>query len=81
MKPTRLFGGTSSAVVVLTFVLFAIALFTTGFTHDLLLEAGVFVVSIKLIMMAHQNHRIGDTICTKLERIDAKLDQLRGEHE
>jgi hypothetical protein len=32
-----------------------LALFIKGFTHDLLLEAGVFLVSIKLIMMAYSN--------------------------
>ena len=39
-------------VIIITFVLFALALFTKGFTHDLLLEAGVFLVSVKLIIMA-----------------------------
>lgn len=42
-------------VILLTFVLFVLALFTTGFTHDLLLEAGVFLVSVKLIIMAYKN--------------------------
>lgn len=41
--------------IVITFVLFGIALFTKGFTHDLLLEVGVFLVSVKLIMMAFKN--------------------------
>ena len=36
----------SLIVIIITFVLFALALFTKGFTHDLLLEAGVFLVSI-----------------------------------
>jgi hypothetical protein len=34
---------------------FVTALFVKGFTHDLLLEAGVLLVSIKLIMMAYKN--------------------------
>ena len=45
----------SLAVIVITFVLFVAALFTKGFTHDLLLEAGVFLVSVKLIMMAYKS--------------------------
>ena len=49
------FDGWSLAVIVLTFVLFAVALFVKGFTHDLLLEAGVFLVSIKLILMSYRN--------------------------
>lgn len=44
----------SLVVVVLTFVLFFIALFIKGLTHDLLLEAGVFLVSMKLIIMSHK---------------------------
>jgi Na+-translocating ferredoxin:NAD+ oxidoreductase RnfE subunit len=45
----------SIAVIVLTLVLFVIALFVNGFTHDLLQECGVFLVSVKLIMMSHKN--------------------------
>ncbi len=32
----------SIAVILITLILFIVALFTKGFTHDLLLEAGVF---------------------------------------
>jgi len=45
----------SLIVIIVTFVLFIVALFTKGFTHDILLEAGVFLVSAKLIMMAYSN--------------------------
>ncbi len=45
----------SMIVIIVTFVLFTMALFTKGFTHDLLLEAGVFLVSVKLILMAFKN--------------------------
>ena len=45
----------SRLVIMLTFVLFVVALFVKGFTHDLLLEVGVFLVSVKLIMMAYKN--------------------------
>jgi hypothetical protein len=45
----------SIIIIVITFVLFCIALFTKGLTHDILLEAGVFLVSVKLIMMAFKN--------------------------
>ena len=43
-------------VILITILLFIVALFVKGFTHDLLLEAGVLLVSIKLIMMAYKNH-------------------------
>ncbi len=42
-------------VIVITFILFGVALFSKGFTHDLLLEAGVFLVSVKLILMSYKN--------------------------
>ena len=42
-------------VIVITIILFSVALFLKGFTHTLLLEAGVLLVSIKLIMMAYRN--------------------------
>jgi hypothetical protein len=45
----------SILVIALTFGLFALALFVNGFTHDVLLEAGVFLVSVKLILMAKKN--------------------------
>ena len=45
----------SSAVIVITFILFIMALFAKGITHDLLLEAGVFLVSLKLILMSYKN--------------------------
>ncbi len=43
----------SLLVIAITFVLFVLALFTKGFTHDLLLEAAVFLVSVKLIMLSY----------------------------
>jgi hypothetical protein len=49
------FDPLSMVVIVLTLVLFVVALFVTGFTHDLLQECGVFLVSVKLIMMSHKN--------------------------
>jgi len=41
----------SSFVIVLTAALFSLSLVVNGFTHDLFLEAGVFLVSVKLILM------------------------------
>jgi Na+-translocating ferredoxin:NAD+ oxidoreductase RnfE subunit len=49
------FDPLSMVVIVLTLVLFVIALFVNGFTHDLLQECGVFLVSVKLIVMSHKN--------------------------
>ena len=63
----------SLVVVVVTFVLFLLALFARGLTHDLLLEAGVFLVSVKLILMGYQNKATSDSILEELRRIEGVL--------
>lgn len=57
-------------VIIFTFLLFTIALFVKGLTHDILVEAGVLLVSIKIIVM---NYRI--TVSNKA--ILEKLDEIR----
>jgi len=57
-------------------VLFALALFSEGFTHDLLLESGVFLVSVKLIMLAYRSNIMKESIENKLDMIHAALVQL-----
>jgi hypothetical protein len=42
-------------IITITVVLFIIALFVKGFTSQLLLEAGVLLVSVKIIMMSYRN--------------------------
>jgi hypothetical protein len=67
-------------VVFVTLVLFGTAVFVKGLGHDLLLEAGVFLVSVKLILMAHKSgvstahvsERL-DELQTMVRRIDAGL--------
>ena len=56
-------------VMVITFVLFVAALFFKGVTHDLFLEAGVFLVSVKIIIMAYKTK-------VYIKSIDAKLDTI-----
>jgi len=51
------FDFASGIVIVITFVLFVLALFTKGLTHDIFLEAGVFLVSVKIILLAYNNGR------------------------
>jgi hypothetical protein len=55
MKMFRSSDPWALVVIVLSFGLFFLALILKGFTHDLLLEAGVFLVSVKLILMAKKN--------------------------
>jgi hypothetical protein len=66
----------SLLVILITFVLFVAALFTKGFTHDLLLEAGVFLVSVKLIIMAYKNGVATDKLQERLDGIEATLKRL-----
>jgi hypothetical protein len=64
----------SIVVIALTLVLFAVALLIKGLTHDLLLEAGVFLVSVKLILMSHKDSVLA--IETE-KRLDQIYDLLR----
>lgn len=62
-------GISSVVVIVITFVLFLLALFTKGLTHDILLEAGLFLVSVKLIIMAYKNAEATTQLTQRLDRI------------
>ena len=63
----------STIVILITLALFIAALFTEGFTHDLLLEAGVFIVSVKIIMLSYQSAERARSVDEKLERIYSEL--------
>jgi hypothetical protein len=70
------FDAWSLLVMAITLFLFVAALFTTGFTHDLLLEAGVFLVSVKLILMAYKNSVANYTMQQKLDEIYSAVQRL-----
>jgi hypothetical protein len=63
----------SIVVIILTLVLFAAALVVSGFTHDLLQECGVFLVSVKLIVMSHKNGVSARMANERLEKIQSLL--------
>jgi len=63
----------SLVVIALTLALFIVALFIKGLTHEILLEAGVFLVSLKLIMMSHKNSVLAKKTEFQLERLLATL--------
>ena len=44
-----------------------------GFTHDLLLEAGVFLVSVKLVIMAYRGGEGANEIRTELQEVRRDL--------
>jgi hypothetical protein len=64
-------------VIVITFLLFLLALFIKGFTHSLLLEAGVLLVSIKIILMNYKNNISNQIILKELEEIKETLVELK----
>ena len=59
----------SIIIILVTFVLFVTALFVKGFTHDLLLEVGVFLVSVKVIMMAYKISMHANEIIREIREI------------
>ncbi len=66
----------SLIIIGVTFILFVLALFTKGFTHDILLEAAVFLVSVKLIIMAYKNIDATDSLHQKLDEIYKKISAI-----
>ena len=61
----------SIIVIVTTLILFVVALFVKGLAQDLLLEAGVFLVSVKLIIMAYK-------ASVRAENIERELKDVKG---
>jgi hypothetical protein len=77
MKKIYNFG--NAIVIALTFVLFTIALFVTGFTKGLLLEAGVLLVSVKIILMNIKNSNTNKLILNKLDELEEKLKKIQNQ--
>ena len=67
------FDVVSLTVIIVTFILFIVALFTKGFTHDLLLEVGILLISVKLIMMAYKSSVAVKSIENQLKEIKGLL--------
>jgi hypothetical protein len=63
-------------VLVVTLALFVVALFVKGLGHDLLLETGVFLVSVKLIMMTYKAGASSRQLAAELAAIRASLARL-----
>jgi hypothetical protein len=69
-------GPGATLVILTTLTLFIAALFVKGFTHDLLLEAAVFLVSVKLIILGYRNSKGVEAIQDKLDIILSKEKHL-----
>ncbi len=65
------------SVILLTFIIFVTALFVKGFTQDLLIETGVFLVSVKLILMSYKNSQAYKEISNDLKEIRKRLDEMK----
>jgi hypothetical protein len=68
----------SGLVIAVTLVLFVAAVFVKGVGHDLLLEAGVFLVSVKLILMAYKSSVTARHLREDLAGIRSSLARLEG---
>jgi putative effector of murein hydrolase len=71
----RYFDTGTIIVILITLILFILALFLKGLTKDLLLEAGVLLVSIKLILMAYRTSTNYHDIKKDLDEIKELLKQ------
>jgi hypothetical protein len=67
----------TTLVILLTVGLFGMSLAVKGFTHELFLEAGVFLVSVKLILMAGKNAAAEKRITHRLNQMKALLARNR----
>jgi len=69
------FDLSSILVISVTFILFVIALFAKGLTHDILLEAGVLLVSVKLIIMAFRTETFYRDILDEVKKLNDCLNK------
>ncbi len=78
MRDTKALDIGSIITIAITLVLFVTALFLKGLSHDILLEAGVFLVSAKLVLMGHKNVIMAEDLHGELQRIRKILDKEKG---
>ena len=71
----KYFDAGTIIVILITVLLFTVALFVKGFTNALLLEAGVLLVSIKLIIMAYRNSLNYNDLKKELNEIRRLLEE------
>jgi hypothetical protein len=66
------------AIMAATFALFTGSVLVKGFSHDLMLEAGVFLVSVKLMIMLYRTGKANEELKAELAEIK---DLLKGQGE
>ena len=67
----------SLVIIAMTFLLFVAALFTKGLTQEMLLEAGILLVSIKLIGLGYSNSVATKKVSQELAVIRSMLEENR----
>jgi len=67
----------SLLLIAITFLLFVSALFTKGLTHDLLLETGIFLISVKLILMAYKESVATQALLKELREVREALEKRK----
>ena len=77
MRPRRLLDIGSWITIAVTLVLFLMALFVEGLPHDAFLEAGVFLVSVKLVIMTYKNAMASDELKAELRELRKALENRR----
>ena len=68
----------SWVLIVITLLMFIAALFLKGLGHDLLLEGAVFLVSVKLIMLAYKNSVTATKLNGRLDDLQSALARIEG---
>ncbi len=66
-------------IILITLVLFVVALFVKGFTKDLLVEIAVFLVSVKLIMNAYKTSLANKALQEKLNEMQTTLNRIESQ--
>jgi hypothetical protein len=60
--------------IAVTLALFGVALLVKGVPHDVMLEAAVFLVSVKLVIMTYKNAMASDDLKAELQRLREVLE-------
>ena len=66
----------SLVVIVITVVLFVLALLSQGFTHLLFLETGVLLVSVKLLLSSYRESVFASEMKLRLDALDAAVQRI-----
>lgn len=73
----KLFDTSNFVVIALTVILFVLALFLKGITKELLLEAGVLLVSIKLIIFNYKQSLSNKEILRRIDDIQKNISEIK----